>query len=720
MSPTALGLLSYIPLPNLPGSVLNYHQLLSLPTNSDMILSRFNFRISPNDNLAVAYFWRQTHSETTQVFPGFLTTQSTRGQNARLNYVHNFTSHLINNATYSFNRMRTSSLNEFAYVNDVAGDLGISGVPTDPINYGVPTVRLTNYAALQDTYPLLRRDQTSHLGDTLTWVKNKHTFRGGIEYRRVEINSETEPNSRGTFVFNGSLTSALDSTGAIIRGTGYDLADFLLGLPQSTSIRYGTSSNYFRGNVYNTFIQDNWKLTPQLTINVGLRYEFVTPLIEKYNHIANLDVAPEFTGVSVVVPNSTGPYSGPFPRGLINPDRNNFAPRLGIAWKPFQHHSTVIRSGYGIFYNSSIYNQIDLQLASQPPFAFSNTLITGSPDVLTLNNGFPPPNSGTVTNNYAVDRSLRVGYIQLWNLDIQHQLRPNLVLTLSYNGSKGTGLDVLLSPNRLLVTPQTPSLNPGISNAQEFFFESYGANSSFNSFSIRLQRRFTSGLAVNGSYIYGKSLDDASSIGGSQQTVALYTNNLEAERGLSTFDIRHQANISSVYELPMGERKKFLSQGGWPTKVAGGWSLMAIIALQSGTPYTARISGSSTFLAGIPVNQSLRADATGEPISLPSSEQSVEHFFNTAAFAIPGTGILGNAGRNTITGPGMANVNMTVTKAIPLSNDGKRLEFRAQANNLFNTVNFSGLGVVADSSTFGQLTSARQMRQITFTIRFSF
>ena len=234
----------------------------------------------------------------------------------------------------------------------------------------MPTIRFTNFSGLQDTNALLRRDQTSHISNNLTWVKNKHTFRGGIEYRRVQLNNDSDPNARGTFVFNGSLTSALSPDGTIIHGTGYDLADFLLGVPQSTSIRYGTSSTYFRGNVYNIFFMDNWKITPRLTLNLGLRYELVDPLYEKENHIANLDVAPDFTDVSVVTPYATGPYTGAFPRGLINPDRNNFAPRIGIAWKPFQHHSTVVRSGYGIFYNPSIYNTLFSQLASQPPFAY--------------------------------------------------------------------------------------------------------------------------------------------------------------------------------------------------------------------------------------------------------------------------------------------------------------------------------------------------------------
>ena len=235
-----------------------------------------------------------------------------------------------------------------------------------------------------------------------------------------------------------------------------------------------------------------------------------------------------------------------------------------------------------------------------------------------------------------------------------------------------------------------------------------------------MQRRFTAGLALNGTYVYGKSIDNASSIGGGAETVALIDNNLRAERGLSTFDIRHQLNLNAVYEFPFGERKRFFSKGGVPTRILGGWSLSGNATLQSGSPYTARILGSSINNSGTGANQSERADATGILVSLPCSERSVNRFFDTDAFVLPEPGRFGNAGRNTIAGPGTKNVNISLTKTIRLSNDGKRLELRAQAFNVFNTPNFSGLGTVVDASNYGRLTSVKQMRQMEFTLRFSF
>ncbi len=721
ISPIARSLLNYVPLPNLPGSVLNYHLQQNLANRSDALILRINHRLTSCDNLNFAYNLSQRSSDTGQAFADFLTTQETRGQNFNAGWTHNFSRTFVNNASFRFNRLRTNSLNSFAYVNDVEGELGITGVSPAPINYGVPAIRWTNYAGLQDTYPLLRRNQTSHVNEAMTYVKGKHTLRGGAEYRRIELNNQTDPNGRGTFTFTGLATSQFGLQGNPISGTGYDLADFLLGFPQSTSVRYGESSYYFRGNVLNTFVQDTWKIAAGLTMTLGIRYELAMPFIEIRDHISNLDIAPNFTGASPVLPGQQGPYSGQFPRSLVNPDYNNLAPRFGIAWKPFGLQNTVIRSGYGIFYNASIYNQLYSQLASQPPFAVSNNLVTQPDQVLTLVNGFPSDPQFTVLNSYSIDRKLRVGYVQQWNLDVQQQLRHNLVVTVSYHGSKGTKLDLLRSPNRL---PPGSPLNDNtagiISNAQEFLYETSGASSIYHSLNLRVQRRFTSGFSLNGSYVFGKSIDNASSIGGAQETVALIDTNLRAERGLSSFDIRHQLNLNGVYEFPFGTRKRYLSGGGATARVLGDWSLSGTAVVQSGSPYTVRILGNSIVYSNSGANQSERADATGMPVAPPSDLQTVDHFFNTDAFAVPLPGQFGDAGRNTITGPGSMNINMTLSKVLWLSNDGRRLQFRAQASNLLNTPNFSGLATVVDASNFGRLTSAGSMRTLSFTLRLSF
>jgi outer membrane receptor protein involved in Fe transport len=216
----------------------------------------------------------------------------------------------------------------------IEGDLGIGGVSPNPLNYGVPTTQFT-IPSLQDTYPVLRQNQTTHVGDSLTYVKGKHTLCSGVEYRRIQLNSHVDPNGRGTFVFSGSATSLFDSSGSSIPGTGYDLADFLLGLPQSTSIRYGTDNTYFRGIVFNSFFQDNWKISSRLTLNLGIRYEYASPLTEKENHIANL-MSPRISQWQRRRAWIHGPYSGLFPLARLI-DRNNVA----ASWHRLETLSTT-------------------------------------------------------------------------------------------------------------------------------------------------------------------------------------------------------------------------------------------------------------------------------------------------------------------------------------------------------------------------------------------
>jgi hypothetical protein len=262
------------------------------------------------------------------------------------------------------------------------------------------------------------------------------------------LNLKTDQNGRGTFSFSGLSTSGFDAQGQPLPNTGFDLADFLLSSPQSSTIRYGSSSNYFRGTVYNAYVSDDWKARANLTINAGLRYEYFVPLTEKYNRIANLDVAPGFTGVAVVTPGQSGPYSGAFTSGLINPDKNNFSPRIGLAWKPNPKKQLLVRAGYGVYYNGSIYNQFPQRLASQPPFAQTLSVTQSLARPLTIENGFTAVVAQSIRNTYAIARDYRVGYAQTWNFSIQDSLPHGLVLEAGYLGTKGTRLDIERSPNR--------------------------------------------------------------------------------------------------------------------------------------------------------------------------------------------------------------------------------------------------------------------------------
>ncbi|HUI40822.1 MAG TPA: hypothetical protein VL523_02520, partial [Terriglobia bacterium] len=668
LSSAALGLLQYIPAPNLPGSVQNFHLQQSLPNASDRLMARIGQQISAKDNLSVFYFFNSSRSNSVSAFPAFTSSGSVRGQNVSLGETHTFSSQIVNSFTFNFNRQRSASLNPFAYTDNVAAALGIAGVSEDPIDWGVPQIAFTNFGALSLPIPSLTRNQTLRAVDSVTLNHGKHNLRFGGEVRRVQVNTLTDPNARGTFTFNGYTTSDFTAGGLPVAGTGFDFADFLLGLPQSTSVRFGTSANYLRSWVYNGFAQDDWRASSKLTFVYGLRYEYFQPFTERYGHLSDLDLGPGFSNAGVV----TGLDPGGFPPSLLGGDANNLAPRVGLAYRPWIKRQLVVRAGYGVFYDGSIYNRLVPNLESEPPFAQASTLATSPAQVLTLQDGFPALGPNTLTNTYAVDPNFRTPYAQTWNLNVQDELAKNVILTVGYVGTKGTKLDLLLGPN--------PAGSFNTVNTLQYDYETSGASSIYNALQVSVRRQFRRGLSIWGRYTYSKSIDDAAAVGGQGGGVAQDYLDVEAERGLSTFNRTHQFLLNYTYELPFGDRKRFPNHGGVAGHLFGDWQWSGVTTLETGTPSTARVLGNIGSV-GTGTYYALRADATGAPVALPFGDRSTLAYFNTAAFALPPAGQLGNAGRDTIPGPPTYNFNMSLDRQLVFSRErGMTGDFRIEAD----------------------------------------
>jgi len=725
LDPAAVGLLRFIPLPNLPGLVQNFHLQTRVPTATDALNVRFLHTISPKLNAQATYNFSQTRTHAFQSFPDLESNSNSRRQSLMLGLTQNWTQRLIHDTRVFWSRNRTSALNRFAFTDDIVGDLGIHGVSTDPFNFGVPLVSFTNFTDANDPVPALRRNQTLRFLDNVSYMLPKHTLRAGTEIRRMQVNTRTDPTPRGGFTFSGLMTSQLDSQGRPVPGTGFDFADFLLGLPAATTERFGTSSTYFRSWAFVGYFQDDWHLHPRFTLNWGLRYEAVTPPIELFDHIANLDANPDFTAVATVIPGQMAPFSGLLPRSLVRGDYNNWSPRLGIAWRPAlqgltQKHPMTVRAGYGVFYNSSIYNQLAASIANQPPWAQAQTRLTSVAQVLTLENGFPPAPPTTVKNTVAVDPNYRLGYAQIWNLTIETQLAQSLTTEVTYTGTKGTHLDLLRAPNRAPPgSPLDTDLNRRISNAFGFTYDTFGASSIYHALQARVQRRFARGLMIQGLYTYGKSIDNASSIGGGAPVVVQDDRHPELDRGLSSFDIRHQFRGSYVYELPFGDRKRWAHKG-WQAAAFGNWSVSSNITAQTGTPFTARVLGTAADNTGTGANFSERADQVGDP-KLSGDQRTPLHFFNTAAFVLPPLGRFGDAGRNTIPGPGNFTFSFALARRIPFGKDQRhRMDLRWEVSNLTNTPDFTGLSTVVNSTTYGRVLGGRAMRAIDFVMRVTF
>jgi len=710
----AAGLADFIPLPNHDGAVQNYQILASVPQDSDDLSARLNQSVSRRDHADVSFAFQRRSSLAQQLF-GFRDAASGLGSSAAASWLHSIGGKSVNNARLAFSRNRSDLMPAFAYGRNVGAELGIQGVSPEPVNYGPPNLKFTNFGPLTDGSAMFRRDQTLTVSDALKFHREEHKIDAGLEFRRIQQNALSDQNARGTFVFSGLSTSGFDASGQPLAGTGFDFADFLLGLPQSSSIRYGSSDTYFRESVWAGYVQDDWRALDRLTIKYGLRYEYFPPMTEKYGRLANLDIAPGFSAVAVATPGAPGPFTGAWPEGLVNPDRNNFSPRLGIAWRPFEERRMTIRAGYGVFFDGSVYQRFAAQLSAQPPFARSSAVNTSASRVLTLEDGLTAAPEQTITNTFAVDRAYRAGYAQTWNLSIKHDFDRHLGIEAGYLGTKGTHLDTQRLPNRAAPgSPLTAEQRRQIGNAVGFTFESSEGVSAFQAAQFKLLRHLAKGVQAEALYTLAKSIDNASTFGGGGVTVAQDDKDLRAERGLSAFDQRHRVGMSWLWTSPWGDSGSLLRGSNWASRLLGNWSAGGAWFVSSGTPFTARVLGNRADASGTGAIGAGRADATGLAVTAGAA------YFNPEAFRIPPPGRFGNAGRNTIPGPGSIAANISVARTFRLGDDRRRLEFRAESANFINHVSISGIGTVVNSTEYGYATAAQAMRSVVVNLRLRF
>jgi hypothetical protein len=641
----------------------------------------------------------------------------------------------------SWNRSTSQTTNFFTNGTDIANQIGIQGTDSAPLNYGLPNVVLSNIQGLNEQQPSFSLAQTISVSETLSWIHGKHNLRFGGDYRRVHRDFLGGSNATGTFTFSGLFTEDAAQDPA----TGSSLADFLLGLPQETTIDAAAGKSYLRDNMWDAYATDDWRALTWLTLNYGLRYEFFAPYTEKYNHLAmvDTDAAKSFPDVAEVQPGAPPSYSGNLPASLVFPFRTAFAPRLGLALRlPKQ---TVLRAGFGMNYTVGQYATFATTMARQPTalepeFVNEQTNEAAYAGEFSLADGFPAhpspatPATQATPGSYALDPHYRLPYVEVWNLDVQKTLPWGIVMNAGYNGSKGNHLDDTIAP-RILPCPANGASVPGCpgspvctavqtgaiqSSCVLFNYEQSAAFSKFNAGTLRVNKRLSSGIAVGANYQYSHSIDDAGSVGGTSTVVAQDWQHLNHEEGNSSFDQRHKVSGTYLYELPFGKDKYWITSGVG-SHILEGFSVSGSFTFATGTPltpsYQAAVADVARGTAG-----SLRPDRV-PGVSLTTGGGSLKEWFNTAAFTAPTANssgyVYGNASRNSIAGPGTIQNNMSLSKTMQMG-DTRSMEIRATANNVFNTVQYSGVDTSLTSPTAGQVTSAGSMRAFQFTARFRF
>jgi hypothetical protein len=698
----------YEPLPNYPlANGSNYADATPNRDHADNGSLRLDRAWGEHSRLFVRYTINDDRALLAGSFPALPISENTRAQQAAIGYTLAGSS-WVNEVHFSFTRLRVFDLSVSAFGSNALANLGIQGLANDPFSYGLPAITVTDYETVQDAsnLPQVQRDNTWYFSNSFARTTGHHTWKIGFQFTHFTMAYLRSLFVRGNFIFNGTYTQDPSNP----NNTGDAFADFLLGYPAMTQRSVGNAQAYLRHNSYAGYVQDDWRLTPRITINAGLRYEYTAPFSEDRGNLLNLDYS-TLPAAPVLRPTHTA----------IQPDYKDFAPRIGVAARlPHLFSSprdTVFRAGYGIYFSPEIAAETYDLLRNGVRNEFNEP--GGLQPALTFENGFPKTSNAGFPSYFGVDKNAPTPYVQQWTASIQEELPGGTLFEIAYIGTKGTDLGRF----RRFNTPahveigQNLSPRPGDLQSLRTFPElgviiqrQHLANSIYHSLQIKAEKRFTHRLSFIGSFVWGKSIDNADNIvpGQFESFGAQDERNLRLERGLSFFDVRRRLSGGYVYSIP-----------GAPVlrAVLNNWQLSGNLTFQDGTPLNPVYFATDFANSGTPNRPNV---VPGQNVNLPAGQRSADRFFNTNAFANPAPFTFGNAGRNILPGPGNAVVDVALHRRFVVR-EGKTVEFRAETFNLLNHPNIGIPGPYPDFGPFfGKAFSAGDPRRMQFALRFDF
>ena len=734
------------PAPNYTGLVgRNYAVDRAQLNDNNQGNMRVDHRFSDRDNFFGRFSVLDSFRTRYGTLPYSGTVDNIRGQNGALNWVHTFTPAVLNEVRLGFNRNRYLTPPEGSIGDNPARDLfGFTNTTTNPMSsVGLPAFGMSGGIAgigPGSQFPQNAITQTWQLVNNLTWIRGGHSLRAGIDFRRTRLTQLVANNDRGSFSFTGQYTNLPN-----VSGTGSSVADMLLGFPYTAAAGVGDQLAHNYNETYAAYFQDDWKFSPRLTLNVGLRYEYVSPWREKLNRFTILDFN-DARGRLLLCGSSQAflPGAGIVDAGrstpptCVEPDKNNWAPRVGLAFRPAAN--LVIRTGYGIFYDLQEGNEAQFLRNNVPLFFVQNYTGDTFLPTLRLDNLFLPVTSlPTGAIQPFTLSTFRTPYVQQWNFNVERELIPNLLVEAGYVGSKGTHLlrrtnfqqweGILVqdpaNPTPLASRVRYPNFSPTVIIGSE-----NGGSSIYHGLVTKVERRFTSGFAFLFSYTYSKAIDDSHSSSNFDGTPsnAQCRCDLRGNRGPSAYDLTHRAVFSFNYEFPFGPGKALLNRGGVAGKLVGGWQINGIASAQSGPPFQINTSGDNANIgSGAGSSNNQRPNLVGDQFDGIDAGADIKrrgvdpgtYYFNRAAFAMPPLFRLGNLGKNTIRGSGFSNWDLSLFKNTGI---GERFnaQFRAEFFDAFNQTAFGLPGAVLNTPTFGVITGASGRRVIQFGLKLLF
>jgi hypothetical protein len=737
IDPVSLAVISqFVVEPNMDGNVNNYIDTRKQRLNSDQVNLRIDHSFANGHSVFGRYSSSWEDGFTPENLPGFGAFHDNKVQNLTLTAIDPLSPQLVAETRVGVQRMQLHRYAENANGTDWIGVLGIPGVGFGgPEAYGLPQFAVQGYQPFGDSLLCTpcRYDNTMfQLGEHVTWLRGAHSLKlgGDVRYFRWDMLGFFQ--NRGFFSFTPGFTTRT----ATNDGTGNALASFLLGLPVVAQRQAGEPSMNMRQTAFSAFVQDDWRVSRSLILNLGLRYELATPLHDVNKILTNLDF------VNGLPMSYIGGQAG-YPQGLAFADKNNLAPRVGVAFSPGSGRN-VLRAGWGIFYSypdmNLWCNQVHNVPLVFPQIVQSNNFTPQIPGF-----GFGPPVLGLTRVSFTtLDPHAKTPVYQQASATFERRLGGSTMVQVGVIGAWGHNLDRAVLVNNAPAPASTPlqarrpyqsvtwmpgtELPPSFAGSPESFpvgpinrLENNG-RSRYDAEWILVKRTFRSGLSFLASYTYAHSFDDAPAFRSPamESEVPQDSYDLAAEWGPSGCDIRHRFVTSLLYELPYKSKGQGGGSSGFLRHVFGDWQLALIYQAQSGFPFTIGVVGDTANVGTLLNVNPIRANAVpGEDPNLPKDQRNADHWFNTAAFATPPAFTFGDVGRNTVVGPPLHKVDMALEKPIAIGD--KTLVLRAEAFNLFNHTNLGTPERFVNTPQFGTITmAATPARQIQFVARFVF
>jgi hypothetical protein len=719
IDPLAKQLLQYAPPPqneSAPRGQINTTEARNRKRSDDQIHVRIDHNLSPSTTIFGRYSWFDSPIlDPLGYAPASTQNFYQKAKNLAVGVTHTVSPRTINEFRLGYNKDRSDSIPDWDGSN-ITEELGIKNLNPVPQQYGIPAFSgVTFTGAGPFGWDIVSTGTVFQYSDVLTLIRGAHTVKLGGEVRDMRPWAMAEDTGRrGTYSFTGQFTGQLQS-GAVVPNTGDSIADFLLGVPQRAQGSTGSTYTEFDWTHYHGFVQDDWKVAPNFTLSMGLRYEFNMqgdPRDGKLEAFCADCIVNGQRGDLLLTdrPNVEGKQ---LRRQVVDPDYNNFSPRLGFAWTPFGSKDTVLRGGFGIFYENTKGDEMNFRQHHPDKTQLSEPFNENpTPTFYMGRDSFPPTTPGFNANPFTVDPNDRWPYVMQWNMNVQRKLSKDWLLEVGYVGSHGNKLSKRWNLNQATLDPDP--LNPTPLKSRQPYprfntvLGSFKAGiSNYNSMQVRIEKNFSNGFYLLSGYTFSRCQDMDSSAGFAADNQNVF--NRSDDYGLCGFHVKNRANASLGWKLPFGE-----GLTGFAGKLAKGWQINSIIQLQDGMPLTPSRPGDP---ARVGARYLPRFNRTCDG-NLPDSQQSVLRFFDTSCFVPAPDGTFGNSGRNVIFGPGFKTVDFSIFKNTYIT-ETVYVQFRAEVFNGFNHSNYDQVSG-GQGPNFGRIFNEKDARELQFGLKIIF